>query len=635
MPRLGTEGAASSDGPLGISIALRGLSVTVAARASRFTPCLGSQEPPTPHRLLSGITATFPAGTMTALMGPSGAGKTTLLDVMAGRMRTGRVTGEVHLGGAKPTRSALRAAVGYVEQFDTLIGELTVRDMLMYTAQLRLPVSMATAAKRARVQEVIDGLALGTCAEVVIGSLLRRGLSGGQAKRVNIALSLLTCPHVLFLDEPTSGLDSSMANEVAACLAGLARKGHTVVCTIHSPSAKAFARFDELLLLQGGRVIFGGPVDAAMPYFELVTGRSCPVAELYFSLPEWLLDVTTQGGAAPEPGAPASAWSVSSAPPIAFADVYAGSELVRLAESRAEAEAGAGAGARGAPGARLDKPGAGWQLSTLLRYRAVGHYQTIAFLGPRICDKVLFGVLILTLYWGIGSKADAASIQSTASLLYIVSALCGYGAASFVPSLILERPLFYRELADGNYTAPVYYLAKLLEEAALASLTSFVFAATIFFGVGLQGSFWIVALTYFVTTMSGICLAYAVAALVPSMDAANALLPAYVTTCVYFGGLFLVFDKIPSAWRWYSWTSFLRYSWGAQMLNQYGNTTTGGYGAYHDDETGRTLTVLEFYACEGPVMGSLGACLALLALSVLLFAAIGVLSLSTCRHASR
>jgi len=225
-----------------------------------------------PLTILSKVTAMFPAGKMTALMGPSGSGKTTLLDVVAGRKNRGKIEGEVLFGGAMAKSGTLKEAIGYVEQFDTLIGELTVRDMLMYTAQLRLPFKMGKQEKMARVQEVIDRLALNKCAGTVIGSVLQRGISGGQAKRVNIALSLITRPSLLFLDEPTSGLDSFMANEVATCLADLAREGRTVVCTIHSPTAKAFSLFDELLMLKSGEAIYGGPVEGAVPYLELVAG---------------------------------------------------------------------------------------------------------------------------------------------------------------------------------------------------------------------------------------------------------------------------------------------------------------------------------------------------------------------------
>ena len=194
------------------------------------------------------------------------------------------------------------------------------------------------------------------------------------------------------------------------------------------------------------------------------------------------------------------------------------------------------------------------RLGTLLRYRMTTHYQSGAFLGPRIGDKCTFGLLILGLYWGIGDEESTQSIQSVASLLYFICALCGYGAAAFVPSLTLDRPLFYRELADGCYTPLVYYLSKFIEEATLCVFTSLLFSMIVFFAVRLQGSFLVFASIYYLTTMNGICLAYAVAAIVPNMDAANALLPTLVTMWMYFGGLFLLFDKIPVYFNWLSWT---------------------------------------------------------------------------------
>lgn len=164
--------------------------------------------------ILDGVSGTMPAGQMTALMGPSGSGKTTLLDVLAGRKTSGKIAGEVLFAGQQLSRKSLRNLTGYVEQFDTLIGELTVTQMLQYTAELKLPPSTTKQAKAERVASVIQKLGLASCADTTIGGVLKRGISGGQAKRVNIALALITQPRVLFLDEPTSGLDSHMANEV-------------------------------------------------------------------------------------------------------------------------------------------------------------------------------------------------------------------------------------------------------------------------------------------------------------------------------------------------------------------------------------------------------------------------------------
>merc|ERR1719502_1840240 len=101
----------------------------------------------------------------------------------------------------------------------------------------------------------------------------------------------------------------------------------------------------------------------------------------------------------------------------------------------------------------------------------------------------------------------------------------------------------------------------------------------------LQGSFILFVVSYFITSMIGIVLAYAVAAVAPNMEAANAMLPTYVTTCMYFGGLFIVFDKIPTGWYWYSWTSFLRYAWGAMMINQFKDEANGEMKVFFSEDT--------------------------------------------------
>jgi ABC-type multidrug transport system ATPase subunit len=106
------------------------------------------------------------------------------------------------------------APAGYVEQFDTLIPTLTVSEMLMYTAELKRSISEPLQSKREAVDELLQKLALESCRDVVVGNAFVKGISGGQAKRTNIGIALITNPRVLFLDEPTSGLDSYTANEV-------------------------------------------------------------------------------------------------------------------------------------------------------------------------------------------------------------------------------------------------------------------------------------------------------------------------------------------------------------------------------------------------------------------------------------
>ena len=160
-----------------------------------------------------------------------------------------------------------------MEQFDCLLASLTVRETLAYQADLkRNRDDPRSAAERdCIVERLIEDLRLQKCADVVVGNALSRGISGGQAKRVNIGISLVTRPRVLFLDEPTSGLDSKTSFDLMRVIRKFSdTDGVTVIATIHSPSSEAFRQFDRLVMLKAGRVTYAGPLfgeEGAEAYF--------------------------------------------------------------------------------------------------------------------------------------------------------------------------------------------------------------------------------------------------------------------------------------------------------------------------------------------------------------------------------
>jgi len=601
----------------GISVGFANLGYSVPLEAKK-------EEDATSLTILDSISGSFLPGKMSALMGPSGSGKTTLLDVLAGRKNSGEVSGAVTYNGKSPRPSSYRRLVGYVEQFDTLVGELSVEQMLAYTAALKLPGSTTAEERAERVDEVIQRLDLESCRGTIIGSSLIRGISGGQAKRVNIGLAMITRPKILLLDEPTSGLDSRTADEVIELLWQLAREGRTVVCTIHSPTGHGFARFDDLHMMNAGKTIYDGPIGEVQIYFEgLGFARDSEM-----SLPEWLVDLTSDIPRQKHEAHEVHEDGVNNG--RNFAALYDKSDVRVESKIRQELSMSVVIDTE----KDLDPPSQLSKLFTLLRFRMLAHYKDGQFLGTRFGDKIVFATLILSLYWGIGDKSDAESIQSVAAMLYFVAAICGYGAAAFVPSLTMERNLFYRELADGCYKPITYYASKFIEEGILALITSLVFCMIVFLGVSLQGNFFLLFISYYLTTMVGIILAYAVAGLAPSMEAANAILPTYVTAVMFFGGLFIVFDKIPNGWYWFSWTSFLRYSWGAMMLNQFQDKKNGEAPVFFG-KNGEPINILQFYGMEGEVMGSIGACLGLLTLIIWFFSVVGVLGLTYVRHDKR
>ncbi|WP_046919421.1 FHA domain-containing protein, partial [Streptomyces stelliscabiei] len=205
----------------------------------------------------------FPVGEkcLLAVVGPSGAGKSTLLNALTGQRPAD--SGTVLYDGRDLYRdyAELRQRIGLVPQDDILHAQLTVRRALSYAAELRFPQDTAKAERQARVDEVIRELGLEQRAGQPIHSL-----SGGQRKRVSVALELLTKPSLLFLDEPTSGLDPGMDRSVMHMLRGLADDGRTVIVVTHSVLSLDVC--DRLLVLApGGKVAYYGPPDDTLAFF--------------------------------------------------------------------------------------------------------------------------------------------------------------------------------------------------------------------------------------------------------------------------------------------------------------------------------------------------------------------------------
>ncbi|KAG0576967.1 hypothetical protein KC19_5G121800 [Ceratodon purpureus] len=214
-------------------------------------------------------------GSIQAIIGPSGSGKSTLLDALAGRLAPNiKQTGDILLNGeSKSTLSYGTAA--YVTQEDVLLATLTVRESVMYSATLRLPDKTTQDEKIEIVDTTIQEMGLSECQHTRVGSFLVRGLSGGEKRRLSIALQIITRPPLLFLDEPTTGLDSAAAYFMVQTLRNLAKDGRTVISSVHQPSSAVFALFDHLTLLSSGRTVYFGEATSASQFFA-ASKYPCP-----------------------------------------------------------------------------------------------------------------------------------------------------------------------------------------------------------------------------------------------------------------------------------------------------------------------------------------------------------------------
>eukprot|EP00615_Pteridomonas_danica_P004254 CAMPEP_0114331156 /NCGR_PEP_ID=MMETSP0101-20121206/2218_1 /TAXON_ID=38822 ORGANISM="Pteridomonas danica, Strain PT" /NCGR_SAMPLE_ID=MMETSP0101 /ASSEMBLY_ACC=CAM_ASM_000211 /LENGTH=777 /DNA_ID=CAMNT_0001461383 /DNA_START=79 /DNA_END=2409 /DNA_ORIENTATION=- len=201
------------------------------------------------------------------IMGPSGAGKTSLLDCLAGRKTVGVVTGDICINGRSMTPTQLRLLSGYVVQEDILPPMLSVRECLNFQARLRVPIEGNAHAVSQRVTAVLKRMKLVRNADTLIGNEFRRGISGGEKRRVSVAIELLSEPAILFLDEPTTGQDSSTAVMLCKTLKKIARDGTTVVMSIHQPRIDIFEMMTQIVFMtREGRVAYCGPTAGLSDY---------------------------------------------------------------------------------------------------------------------------------------------------------------------------------------------------------------------------------------------------------------------------------------------------------------------------------------------------------------------------------
>uniref|UniRef100_A0A453TF01 ABC transporter domain-containing protein n=1 Tax=Aegilops tauschii subsp. strangulata TaxID=200361 RepID=A0A453TF01_AEGTS len=194
-------------------------------------------------KLLRSVSGKLMPGRVAAVMGPSGAGKTTLLSAIAGKATGCATTGTILINGKQEPIRAYKKIIGFVPQDDIVHGNLTVQENLWFNARCRLPVEMSQAEKVLVVERVIESLGLQPVRDSMVGTVEKRGISGGQRKRVNVGLEMVMEPSVLILDEPTSGLDSA--------------------------SYTLYNMFDDLILLaKGGMPVYHGPVKKVEEYFK-------------------------------------------------------------------------------------------------------------------------------------------------------------------------------------------------------------------------------------------------------------------------------------------------------------------------------------------------------------------------------
>ncbi|PKI64403.1 ABC transporter G family member 28-like [Punica granatum] len=251
-------------------------------------------------RLLRCVTGKISPGRVSAVMGPSGAGKTTFLSALAGKATGCTMEGTILINGKVESIHSYKKIIGFVPQDDIVHGNLTVEENLWFSARCRLSADLPKPEKVLVVERVIESLGLQAVRDSLVGTVERRGISGGQRKRVNVGLEMVMEPSLLILDEPTSGLDSSSSQLLLRALRREALEGVNICMVVHQPSYTLYKMFDDLILLaKGGLTVYHGPVKKVEEYFSglgIVVPERINPPDHYIDILEGILKLNTSTG---------------------------------------------------------------------------------------------------------------------------------------------------------------------------------------------------------------------------------------------------------------------------------------------------------------------------------------------------
>ncbi|XP_040207471.1 ATP-binding cassette sub-family G member 8 [Rana temporaria] len=520
------------------------------------------------------------SGQMLAVIGNSGCGRTTLLDIITCKDEGGKIkSGEILINGKLTTRNLVKKCVAHVRQDDQLLPHLTVRETLSFVAKLRLPKSYSNEQRQKRVEDVIAELRLRQCANTKVGNAYTRGVSGGERRRVSIAVQLLWNPGILILDEPTSGLDSFTAHNLVITLSRLARGNRLVLLSIHQPRSDIFQLFDLVLLLSSGATIYSGTAKDMVQYFTSI-GYPCP---RYSNPADFYVDLTSIDQRSKDKEMECLERTRS------LADIF--QQKVKdfddfLWKAQDENKEQTSSETR-MPTPQKDKvitinkhekdelPKGIHQFSVLISRHVSNDLRDLTTLLIHGIEAVLMALLIGFLYYGQGG--NPLSIQDTIALLFMKGSLTPFAVVlDVVAKCHSERAMLYHELEDGLFSTTPYFFAKVIGELPEHMAFVIFYSVPIYWLANLNPlpeNFLMNFVLMWLVVYCSRTMALWMSATFPTLQMSSFLSNAIFTASYLTGGFIIRLENLWTVPYWISFVSFMHWSFAGLMQVQFMGTT--------------------------------------------------------------
>lgn len=526
--------------------------------------------------LLNGISGESRDGEIMAVLGASGSGKSTLIDALANRIAKESLKGTVTLNDEVLESRLLKVISAYVMQDDLLFPMLTVEETLMFSAEFRLPRSLSKSKKNARVQALIDQLGLRNAAKTVIGDEGRRGVSGGERRRVSIGIDIIHDPIVLFLDEPTSGLDSTSAFMVVKVLQRIAQSGSIVIMSIHQPSYRIMGLLDRLIFLSHGQTVYYGS-PANLPVFFSGFGHPIPENE---NRTEFTLDLIRE--LEESPGGTNSlvefnkSWQANYKSQQKTEQNKIGPKLclkdaISASISRGKLVSGAPNGSSNLSSSFPTFANPFWIEMVVISKRSLTNSKrTPELFGIRFGAVLITGLILATIFWKLDNSPKG--VQERLGFFAFAMSTTFYTCAEAIPVFLQERYIFMRETAYNAYRRSSYVLAHSIISIPSLIILSLAFAATTFWAVGLSGGlsgFFFFFLTIFASFWAGSSFVTFLSGVVTHVMLGYTVVVAILAYFLLFSGFFISRDRIPPYWIWFHYMSLVKYPYEGVLQNEF------------------------------------------------------------------
>lgn len=535
----------------------------VTIRWTNITCSLSDKSSKSVRFLLKNVSGEAKPGRLLAIMGPSGSGKTTLLNVLAGQTMASprlHLSGLLEVNGRPMANKSYKFA--YVRQEDLFFSQLTVRETLSLAAELQLQEISSVEDREEYVNNLLFKIGLVSCADSRVGDAKVRGISGGEKKRLSMACELIASPSVIFADEPTTGLDAFQAEKVMETLRQLAQDGHTVICSIHQPRGSVYGKFDDIVLLTEGALVYAGPAhDEPLAYFSKF-GYSCPD---HVNPAEFLADLMSIDYSSAE-----SVYSSQKRIDGLVESFSQQTSLILYATPLTKRDSSKTSDLRKKTIAK--RKGSWWRQFWLLLKRA---WMQASRDGPtnkvRARMSVASAMIFGSVFWRMGRSQT--SIQDRMGLLQVAAINTAMAALTKTVGVFpKERAIVDRERAKGSYALGPYLLSKLLAEIPIGAAFPLLFGTILYPMARLHPSLsrfgkfcGIVTVESFTASAMGLT----VGAMVPTTEAALALGPSLMTVFIVFGGYYVNAENTPIIFRWIPRASLIRWAFQGLCINEF------------------------------------------------------------------